>query len=153
MKAREASAQNETLAVEKDSGEPARKAAPAAGFEESRKMMSLTSATMRWIITAEGRVQHTLDNGRTWKEVALDKRIRFRAVAAAGSEVWAGGEGGALYHSSDSGAHWSRVPLPAELASATIVRLEFTDAAHGTLATSGGETWATSDAGATWRKK
>ena len=37
--------------------------------------------------------------------------------------------------------------------SATIVRVEFTDARHGTLTNSAGETWATSDAGATWRKK
>jgi photosystem II stability/assembly factor-like uncharacterized protein len=74
-------------------------------------------------------------------------------VAAAGPEVWAGGEGGALYHSSDSGDHWTRVALPAELAAATIVRVEFPDAQHGKLATSSGEAWATRDGGATWRKK
>jgi hypothetical protein len=148
--------QNEIVNVEsaeKDSDQRARNAAaPAAGFEESRKMSPAT-ATMRWIINAEGRVQRSIDNGQTWKGAALDKRIKFRAVAAAGSDVWAGGEGGTLYHSPDSGNHWTRVPLPAEIASATIVRVEFTDAAHGTLATSSGETWTTSDAGVTWQKK
>ena len=151
--------QNEIVSVEgteKDADKRARNAAPAAkpaeGYEESRSM-SLASATMRWIITSEGRVQRTIDNGETWKEVALDKRIRFRAVAAAGADVWAGGEGGALYHSSDSGNHWARVSLPAEIASATIVRVEFTDAEHGSLTTSTGQTWTTSDAGATWKKK
>ncbi len=116
-------------------------------------MMSPASAATRWDITAEGRVQRSTDSGQTWRSTTLDPGNRFRTLAAAGAEVWAGGEGGALYHSADSGAHWTRVPLPAELASATIVRVEFTDARHGTLTTSAGETWATSDAGATWQKK
>ena len=155
----EVTAQNETVAGEKDADKRARNSAPAGGFTESRKMSSTSanispaSATMRWVISAEGRVQRSLDNGQSWKGTALDKHIKFRTVAAAGSEVWAGGEGGALYHSSDSGAHWTRASLPAELASATIVRVEFTDARHGRLTTSAGETWATSDSGATWQKK
>jgi hypothetical protein len=146
------SGQNEVVNVGKDADQRARNAAPAGGFAASRKMSS-ASATMRWIITAEGRVERTMDSGQTWKEAALDRHIKFRAVAATGSDVWAGGEAGALYRSSDSGAHWSRVSLPAELASATIVRVEFPSAEHGTLTTSAGETWATSDSGASWQKK
>jgi hypothetical protein len=148
--------QNETVnveSVEKDADQRARNAAPAGAFAESRKMTTSVAATLRWVITAEGHVQRSMDSGSTWKSVTLDNRIRFRAVAAAGSDVWAGGEGGALYHSSDSGNTWTRVSLPAELASATIVRVEFTDARRGTLATSSGESWATSDGGATWQKK
>jgi hypothetical protein len=148
--------QNEIVAVEsveKDADKHARNAAaPAGAFGESRKM-SAAAATLRWVITAQGHVQRSMDNGSTWKSVRLDNHIRFRAVAAAGSEVWAGGEGGALYRSSDSGDHWTRVALPEGLASATIVRVEFADAEHGTLATSSGETWATSDSGATWQKQ
>jgi len=148
--------QNEIVAVEsveKDANKRARNAAaPAGAFAEPRKL-SVAAATLRWVLTAEGHVQRSMDNGSTWKSVKLDNRIHFRAVAAAGSEVWAGGEGGALYHSSDSGEHWTRVSLPAELASDTIVRVEFPDAKHGTLATSSGETWATSNGGATWQKK
>lgn len=162
----EVTGQNEVANVEKDADKRARNARPAAppaakpaaksveGFEESRNLsLATASVTMRWIINSEGHVQRTIDNGETWKEVTLGKRIRFRAVAAAGSDVWAGGEGGALYHSSDSGNHWTRVSLPAEIASATIVRVEFTDAEHGTLSTSSGQSWTTSDSGATWKKK
>lgn len=141
--------------AEKDADKRARNdsigAAPADGFAESRRIMSPASATTRWIIH-ESRVQRSTDSGRTWKDATPDPQMKFRALARVGSDVWAGGDGGALYHSSDSGAHWTRVPLPEELASATLVRVEFTDARHGTLTTSAGETWATSDAGATWRK-
>lgn len=147
------SSQNEAVSVEsaeKDADQRVRKAAPAAGFDELR--LSTASATTRWIIH-EGRVQRSTDSGRTWKDATPAPRIQFRALARVGPDVWAGGEGGALYHSSDSGAHWTRIALPAELASATLDRVEFTDAAHGTLTTSAGQTWASSDAGATWQKK
>ena len=146
--------QNEMVSVEsveKDADKRARNGALAGGLTESRKMSAAAKA--RWSINAEGRVQRSVDSGETWKSTALDSHIKFRSVAAAGTDIWAGGEGGALYHSSDSGAHWTRVALPAELASATIVRVEFPSAQHGTLATSAGEAWATSDGGATWQKK
>ena len=137
--------------AEKDADKRARNA-PTETFAKLQKM-SLAAASLRWIINAEGRVERSTDKGQTWKAMALDQHIKFRTVAATGSEAWAGGEAGALYHSSDSGDHWTRVPLPPELASATIVRVEFTDAQHGTLATSAGETWTTSDGGASWQKR
>lgn len=111
------------------------------------------AASTRWVITAQGLVQRSRDEGSSWKGVRLPSGIRFRAVSANDAEVWAGGEGGALYHSSDSGDTWTRVALPAELASATIVRVEFTGAQRGTLATSAGEIWTTGDGGTTWRKQ
>jgi photosystem II stability/assembly factor-like uncharacterized protein len=37
--------------------------------------------------------------------------------------------------------------------SGDIVRIEFTDARDGVVATSTGETWTTSDAGATWQRQ
>jgi photosystem II stability/assembly factor-like uncharacterized protein len=41
----------------------------------------------------------------------LDPAVHFAAVVSLGSEVWAGGNGGALYRSIDNGAHWERVAL------------------------------------------
>jgi hypothetical protein len=76
----------------------------------------------------------------------------FRAVAAIGSEVWAGGSGATLYHSGDSGAHWTRV-LPSSAAAAVtgdITAIEFSDPQHGRIATSAGEFWITDDGGQTW---
>jgi Photosynthesis system II assembly factor YCF48 len=79
----------------------------------------------------------------------------FRAVAAIGPEVWAGGSGAMLYHSPDAGTHWTQV-LPSEAtASLTgdIISVEFSDPQHGRVATSSGEVWLTADGGQTWHKQ
>ena len=80
--------------------------------------------------------------------------VVFRALAANGSDIWAGGAAGALYHSSDAGQHWVQVNPTADGNSLTgdIVTVEFSDAAHGKLTTSTRETWTTADAGDTWQK-
>lgn len=79
----------------------------------------------------------------------------FRAVTSTGSEVWAGGSGGALYHSLDAGNTWARV-VPSSAGSiltGDVVRLNFSDPQHGTITTSTPEVWTTSDAGQTWQKQ
>lgn len=81
--------------------------------------------------------------------------VTFRAVAAAGSEVWAGGNGGVLYHSVDSGSHWTRI-APASggmILTGDIIGVDFPDAQHGSVATSTSEVWHTSDDGQTWQKQ
>jgi len=78
----------------------------------------------------------------------------FRTVVAAGSEVWAGGNGGALYHSLDGGNHWSRV-IPSSsgtILTGDIVQLNFSDSPSGTLTTATGEVWTTADNGQSWLK-
>jgi len=81
--------------------------------------------------------------------------IVFRAVAANGPDVWAGGSGGRLFHSSDSGNHWVPV-VPAwrgiEM-SGDIVSLMFADAQHGRIVTTAAEIWTTADGGQTWDKQ
>jgi len=96
------------------------------------------------------------------KVKAADKALKqgagpltFRALAAAGAEVWAGGSGGALYHSMDAGNHWTRVVPASDGAMLTgdIVSVEFPDTQHGKLATSTAEIWVTGDNGQTWQKQ
>jgi hypothetical protein len=79
----------------------------------------------------------------------------FRAVAAIGAEVWAGGAGGALYHSLDAGSHWTHVIPESDGATLTgdIVSLEFPDAQRGRITTSTAESWTTGDGGQTWQKQ
>ena len=79
----------------------------------------------------------------------------FRTVAAAGTEVWAGGSNGALYHSLDAGTRWIRVAPVSGAVRLTgdIVALEFSDSQHGRLTTSASEVWTTADDGQTWQKQ
>ena len=81
--------------------------------------------------------------------------VTFRAVAAAGSEVWAGGNAGALYHSLDSGNHWTRIaPTSGGMGlTGDIIGVDFPDSQHGRVATSTSEVWHTSDDGQTWQKQ
>jgi len=111
------------------------------------------SLTASWSISDSGALQRSLDGGRNWKDVAVGDGVTFRAVATVGNDVWAGGSGSALFHSADGGEHWSRVPVDANgrTLSGDVVRIEFADAQNGVLTGSTGETWTTSDAGATWR--
>lgn len=79
----------------------------------------------------------------------------FRAFAAAGLEVWAGGSGGTLYHTWDGGNRWSRV-TPSALGVALtgdIIAIHISDPQHGEVSTSTGELWATADNGQTWQKR
>jgi len=79
----------------------------------------------------------------------------FQTLAGAGSDVWVGGSGGALYHSADSGSHWTRVVPAASgtVLTGDIVSLEFPEPQHGKLSTSTAEVWTTGDSGQTWQKQ
>lgn len=80
--------------------------------------------------------------------------IVFRAVSANGSDVWAGGSSGLLYHSTDSGAHWTRViPTSAGVTlTGEVLTVSFIDPQHGKVSTSTSELWSTTDGGQTWNK-
>jgi Photosynthesis system II assembly factor YCF48 len=79
----------------------------------------------------------------------------FRAVAANGADVWAGGSAGLLYHSTDAGANWSRVVPAASgaILAGDVIALDFPDPQHGRISTSTAEVWITADAGQTWQKQ
>jgi hypothetical protein len=81
--------------------------------------------------------------------------IVFRAVSANGPDVWAGGSEGVLYHSIDSGIHWTRVIPSAAGATLTgeVLSVSFPDSQHGKVSTSTSELWSTADGGQTWKKQ
>jgi hypothetical protein len=93
--------------------------------------------------------------GSNHPEGKFTGRMVFRAVSAAGAEVWAGGVSGVLYHSSDGGESWTRVVPAAAGVTLTgdIITIEFTDPQNGKLTTSHPETWTTADAGQSWQKQ
>ncbi len=92
----------------------------------------------RWTISSDGRLQHSIDAGRTWQPLAVADKATFRALSANGPDVWVGGAAGLLYHSADSGASWTQVkPTFANVAlTADIAAIEFTDLQHGKITTS-----------------
>lgn len=106
-----------------------------------------------WSISSAGEVQRSYDKV-TWQTIDLGQGIAFHVVTSIGSDVWAGGSGGVLCHSPDSGSSWQKVPVgtPQQRVSDTITRLEFKDMHNGTLTTATGDEWFTYDAGQTWTR-
>jgi photosystem II stability/assembly factor-like uncharacterized protein len=130
------------------------------------------SVSPRWAITAVGTLQRSFDDGKTWEDinpatayaaVSSTKKANaspnsapmFRAVAAAGLEVWAGASAGVLYHSVDGGSGWTLVQPSSTgtILTGDITSIQFPDSQHGSVATSTSEVWITADGGQTWRKQ
>jgi hypothetical protein len=113
-------------------------------------------ALRRWAINS-GTLQRSGDEGKTWENVnpAPETALEFFAISVNGLEVWVGGSGGTLLHTTDSGDHWTRVTPSAAGVDLTgnVVGIQFSDLQHGTIATSTSETWVTSDGGQTWLKQ
>lgn len=84
-------------------------------------------------------------------------RTIFRAVSVTSnaSDVWAGGSGGALYHTLDGGNRWIRV-IPSDAGvglTGDIVGIQFSDTRNGIVTSSSAEIWTTLDGGQTWHKR
>jgi len=151
--------------------------------EQSTKNFADGAAPPQWSISSEGALQRSLDAGQTWVNVNPEQEVQqstatarteiaralkrsaqkksdarstpvFRAVAAFGNEVWAGGSAAALYHSGDSGVHWARIVPFARgvMLTGDISSINFSDPQNGTITTSTGEVWITADGGRTWRR-
>ncbi|MDR3748043.1 MAG: YCF48-related protein [Acidobacteriota bacterium] len=113
----------------------------------------LSAAHTQWRITIDGQVEHFVAGA--WIPALTNQTTIFHTVAVVGNDVWAGGEGGALFHSIDRGQHWTRMSLAnASGAEAGMVTsIHFDDVQHGVVTTDSGTHWVTSDGGATWTKQ
>jgi hypothetical protein len=103
-----------------------------------------------WHITPNGYLERWSGSGN-WTRVLAEQPVTFHVVSVVGDDVWAGGSGGALFHSSDGGQNWSKVTLAAE--TGTVMSIRFSDAEHGVVTTDGGAQWGTFDGGVTWTKE
>jgi hypothetical protein len=83
-----------------------------SGTRAANPRFELDSGNARWIVTSDGRVQRSTD-GRTWVYVPIASDVQFRALAANGNDVWAGGTKTALFHSIDGGKSWKKMALTA----------------------------------------
>jgi len=120
---------------------------PAAGFTST----NYASVDM---VAETARAKDSSADKKALKKTAAAAVI-FRAVAAIGAEVWAGGSNAALYHSLDAGSHWTRVlPLSGGATlTGDIVAVEFSDPQHGKVTTSTTEVWITGNGGQAWQEQ
>jgi len=119
---------------------------------ENMSALAKARQAATWQITDAGDLQRSFDGGKNWESVSLGQPAKLRVVATAGLNVWAGGHGGALFHSSDGGNHFTQVTARAGQITLTgdIVTLDFPDAQRGRIETANHEVWTTSDGGKTW---
>jgi photosystem II stability/assembly factor-like uncharacterized protein len=108
-----------------------------------------------WSVASDGKVQRSKDGGKTFEQIHVAHGIKFRAIAALGNEVWTGGTGGALFHSVDGGATWSRAGINSgeNTVTETIVGIQLRDTQHLTVTTASGSEWVSEDGGQSWQKK
>jgi hypothetical protein len=125
--------------------------APLAFSKSGMAMKAVSAVRPQWRIGPGGHLERSLAANQ-WTRVLDDQPVTFHAVAVVANQVWAGGNGGALFHSSDSGEHWSKVSLAANSVgeNGAIVSIHFDDPQHGVVASDRGTRWATTDGGATW---
>jgi hypothetical protein len=124
----------------------------AFGLQKQRSKQS-KDVIAQWSL-AQGRLQRSLDAGATW-QIALQLQHPLLSFGARGSDVWAGGQSGTLFHSTDGGTTWTMVQ-PATKAgplNSDIVTIEIRSAVEVVLVTSNNESWTTIDAGKTWDKR
>ena len=116
---------------------------------------ALALPAWQWSLSPQGTVQRSSDIGKTWQPVAVNANVIFRAISSLGPEVWTGGNGGALFHSTDSGLHWTQVlPIAAGVKlQSDITQIQFTDPQHLIVITSDSQVWTTADGGQTWFRK
>jgi hypothetical protein len=113
-----------------------------------------------WRLRSGGLIEHSTDQGRTWKPQASGVKDDLLAGAAPSENVaWAVGRAGIILRTED-GENWRRVPPPDSLqtgASPTApldwIGVEARDALHVTITSRGGRSFVTENGGRNWVSK
>jgi photosystem II stability/assembly factor-like uncharacterized protein len=108
-----------------------------------------------WSVSSDGKVQRSTNSGKTFEPVPIAAGARFQAIAVSGNQVWAGGEGGALFHSTDAGATWMRITISfgGNSVTETIAAIQLHDPQHLVVTTASGSAWMSVDGGQHWQKQ
>jgi hypothetical protein len=125
--------------------------APVLFGKSGMAMKAVSAVRPQWRIGPSGHLERSTAANQ-WTRALDDQPTAFHAVAVIGNDVWAGGNGGAFFRSSDGGEHWSKVSLAANsnVETGAIVSIRFDDPQHGVVASDSGTRWATTDGGITW---
>lgn len=108
---------------------------------------------LRWSLSPSGGLLRSAD-GISWTPIAVGEPASFRVLSVIGTDIWAGGSAGTLFHSPDSGRRWQRIRPSVDGIELKddITRLQFSDSRHGAISTSVNQRWMTDDGGQSWRK-
>jgi len=134
----------------------------AAGFAQH----DFVQRSFAWTISA-GILQRSQDGGQTWQDNLRAERALL-CYASRSDEIWAGGQGGALYHSVDGGLNWIQVHPTSDGRQliADVSRIELRNSSMGSinaagndtqapseivLSTSNKERWTSTDGGKIWK--
>jgi len=125
--------------------------APVLFGKSGMAMKAVSAVRPQWRIGPSGHLERSMAANQ-WTRALDDQPTTFHAVAVIGNDVWAGGNGGTLFHSSDGGEHWSKVLLAtnSNVENGAIVSIRFDDSQHGVVASDSGTRWATTNGGITW---
>ncbi|HUI84391.1 MAG TPA: hypothetical protein VL240_09215 [Candidatus Binatia bacterium] len=128
-------------------------AAPAAKPGLSNAVQLGLASHPQWRISGDGHLERSL-TGNDWTRVLAGEIVSFRVVSVMGNDIWAGGSGGALFHSSDGGLHWKKVVLGAdgEAEHGTVISIRFDTVLQGDVGIDSGASWSTSDGGQIWSR-
>jgi hypothetical protein len=121
------------------------KALPFAGIPLRAAAFSIT----------DGALRRSMDGGQTWQNVLSASRPLL-CYASHDADVWAGGQGGTLFHSANGGVNWVQLrPMTSgEALTSDITHITLgAPVAAIALLTGTNETWTSADGGATWNKK
>ncbi len=137
--------------AETEGAQALQQTAPLTFGKTQMGMLSVHAVRPQWRIGPQGHLERSITADQ-WTRVLNDRPVTFRAVAVMGNDVWAGGNGGALFHSPDRGEHWNKVSLAANsnVETGAIVSIHFDDAQHGVITADDGTNWVTIDGGLTW---
>ena len=129
--------------------------APMVAMPAPRKDLDTTAGPppTLWSVSSNGRVQRSKDGGKTFEQIHIAHGVKFRAIAALGNDVWAGGTGGALFHSVDGGATWTRagVNFEGNAVTETITDIQLHGSQHLATTTASGSQWISEDSGQHWQ--
>ena len=137
--------------AEGEAAQAVQQAAPLTFGKTRMGMLPVHTVRPQWRIGPEGHLERSTVPDQ-WTRVLDDQPVTFRVVSVVANDVWAGGNNGALFHSPDRGAHWSKVALAANsmVEAGAIVAIRFDDPQHGIVTSDSGARWATADGGITW---
>ena len=102
---------------------------------------------------AAGLLQRSVDGGQNW-QTGLHADHPLLCYGVFEWDVWAGGEAGTLFHSTDGGVTWVPVQptVKTQSLSTDVINIKV-QATQVLISTRNNETWITADDGKTWEKK